>query len=69
MDEWKNFINDNHLKGWYHVYQLPSEQEKEVKEQRAGYKQLYDVYQTPMLYLLDKDKRILAKKTNIPANR
>ena len=27
-----------------------------------GYRQLYDVYQTPMLYLLDKNKRIIAKK-------
>ncbi|HYE53889.1 MAG TPA: hypothetical protein VD996_03570, partial [Chitinophagaceae bacterium] len=28
------------------------------------YRQLYDVYQTPVLYLLDKDKRIIAKKLN-----
>jgi hypothetical protein len=29
---------------------------------QPGYRQLYDVYQTPMLYLLDKDKNIAAKK-------
>jgi hypothetical protein len=29
---------------------------------KPGFRQLYDVYQTPMLYLLDKDKRIIAKK-------
>jgi hypothetical protein len=62
MEEWKTFIADNHLSGWNHVYQLPAEQEKEIREKRAGYKQLYDVYQTPMIYLLDKDKRIIAKK-------
>ncbi len=62
MEEWKNFIKDHHLTEWNHVYQLPSEQEKEVKEERPGYRQLYDVYQTPILYLLDKDKRIIAKK-------
>ncbi|MBO9571530.1 MAG: thioredoxin family protein, partial [Chitinophagaceae bacterium] len=61
-DEWIKFIADKHLTGWHHVYQLPGEQEKEVKEERPGYRQLYDVYQTPMLYLLDKDKRIIAKK-------
>ncbi len=61
-EEWTKFIKENNLKGWHHVYQLPGEQEKEVKESRAGYKQLYDVYQTPLLYLLDKDKRIIAKK-------
>jgi hypothetical protein len=27
-----------------------------------SYKQLYDVTQTPTLYLLDKEKRIVAKK-------
>jgi hypothetical protein len=31
---------------------------------RPTYRQLYDVYQTPMLYLLDQDKRIIAKKIN-----
>jgi hypothetical protein len=60
--EWLKFIADHHLKGWKHVYQLPAKQDAEIKEGRPGYKQLYDVYQTPMLYLLDKDKRIIAKK-------
>ena len=29
---------------------------------RPDYRQLYDVYQTPIIYLLDKEKRIVAKK-------
>jgi hypothetical protein len=60
--EWLKFISDHHLDGWKHVYQLPGIQDAEIKEGRPGYKQLYDVYQTPLLYLLDKDKRIIAKK-------
>lgn len=61
-ESWIKFIQDRNLKDWVHVYQLPS---KEVENNAAGrpsYKQLYDVYQTPLLYLLDKDKRIVAKK-------
>jgi thiol-disulfide isomerase/thioredoxin len=61
-ENWTKFIKDHNLKDWVHVYQLPS---KEVEDNAAGrpsYKQLYDVYQTPLLYLLDKDKRIVAKK-------
>ncbi len=61
-ESWIKFIQDRNLKDWVHVYQLPS---KEVEDNAAGrpsYKQLYDVYQTPLLYLLDKDKRIVAKK-------
>ena len=29
---------------------------------QPSYKQLFDVTQTPTLYLLDKDKKIIAKK-------
>ncbi|HUQ67563.1 MAG TPA: thioredoxin-like domain-containing protein [Flavitalea sp.] len=60
--EWLKFIADNHLNGWKHVYPTPGKDEAEIAAGRPGYKQLYDVYQTPLLYLLDKDKRIIAKK-------
>jgi hypothetical protein len=60
--EWLKFIHDHQLKGWKHVYQMASREEQDVKDGKPGYKQLYDVYQTPLLYLLDKDKRIIAKK-------
>ena len=36
----------------------------ETVAQKPGYKQLYDITQTPTLYLLDKDKHIIAKKLN-----
>jgi thiol-disulfide isomerase/thioredoxin len=61
-DNWKKFINDNKLTDWIHVYQLPSQQSADEAAGKPGYRQLYDVYQTPILYLLDKDKRIIAKK-------
>jgi thiol-disulfide isomerase/thioredoxin len=61
-DLWKKFINDNKLTGWTHVYQLPAQQKEEEAANKPNYRQLYDVYQTPILYLLDKDKNIIAKK-------
>jgi thiol-disulfide isomerase/thioredoxin len=61
-DNWKKFINDNKLTGWTHVYQLPAQQKEEEAASKPNYRQLYDVYQTPILYLLDKDKNIIAKK-------
>ena len=61
-DEWIKFIKEHKLDDWVHVYQLPSQQEKEMAAGKPGFRQLYEVYQTPMLYLLDKEKRILAKK-------
>jgi thiol-disulfide isomerase/thioredoxin len=61
-EDWVKFITEHKLTGWLHVYQLPEQQTAENAAGRPGYKQLYDVYQTPILYLLDKDKRIIAKK-------
>jgi hypothetical protein len=63
-DLWTEFIREHNLKDWIHVYQLPSAQLAESNSGKPGYRQLYDVYQTPILYLLDKDKRIVAKKLN-----
>jgi hypothetical protein len=60
--DWVKFINEHKLSDWLHVYQLPEHQTAENAAGKPNYRQLYDVYQTPMLYLLDKDKRIIAKK-------
>jgi thioredoxin family protein/uncharacterized protein DUF5106 len=61
-DAWTQFIRDHNLKDWIHVYQTKAQQDSVEAAGKPGYKQLYDVYQTPILYLLDKDKRIIAKK-------
>ncbi|MBC7904733.1 MAG: DUF5106 domain-containing protein, partial [Gemmatimonadaceae bacterium] len=59
---WVNYIKDNNLKDWIHVYQTTAQRDAEYAAGKANYRQLYDVFQTPVLYLLDKDKRIVAKK-------
>ncbi|MBC7849236.1 MAG: DUF5106 domain-containing protein [Chitinophagaceae bacterium] len=64
-ENWTTFINEHKLTDWIHVYQLPSKELEISNAGRASFKQLYDVYQTPLLYLLDKDKRIVAKKLSI----
>jgi thiol-disulfide isomerase/thioredoxin len=62
VDKWKDFIRTKKLKGWVHVYQTDAMKDADVKASRPTFRQLYDVYQTPMLYLLDKEKRIVAKR-------
>jgi hypothetical protein len=37
-------------------------EEKETKEKKASFRQFSDITMTPTVYLLDRDKRILAKK-------
>jgi len=62
LQKWKEFINKNNLHSWINVYQTDEQKKKDEDAKKASYKQLYDVTQTPTLYLLDKDKRIIAKK-------
>ena len=62
QSKWREFINKYNLQSWINVYQT-EEKKKEIDEaKKPSYKQLYDVTQTPTLYLLDKDKHIIAKK-------
>jgi len=60
--KWMEFINKYNLQSWINVYQTDGQKRIEEDAKRPSYKQLYDVTQTPTLYLLDKDKRIIAKK-------
>ena len=61
-ENWLKYIRTHNLKDWIHVYQTQEMKDADAAANRPGFRQLYDVYQTPMLYLLDKEKRILAKK-------
>lgn len=62
MPAWKSFISSHNLGEWVHIYQTKEAEAKNVAEQRPGFRQLYDVTMTPTLFLLDKEKRIIAKK-------
>jgi len=61
-ENWTKYIKENKLTDWVHVYQTKAQQDAESAAGKPGFRQLYDVYQTPVLYLLDADKRIIAKK-------
>jgi len=62
QDNWRNFIRSHNLGDWINVYQTTAQHDAEVAAGRPDFRQLYDVYQTPAIYLLDKEKRIVAKK-------
>ncbi len=61
-ENWLQFIKDHNLTDWTHVYETKEHQDATEKAGQPGFRQLYDVYETPILYLLDKDKHIIAKK-------
>jgi thiol-disulfide isomerase/thioredoxin len=60
--DWQNFIRDHGLDEWTNVYYSKAEEKTRIDAGIPGYSQLYDVQSFPTLYLLDKDKRIIAKK-------
>lgn len=63
--EWLKFIKEKHLEDWTHVYKTKEMEDADLKAQRPGYRQLYDITLTPTIYLLDKNKNIIAKKLTI----
>ena len=61
-NDWLNFIRSNKLENWTHVYYSKAEEKQRIDAGIPGYSQLFDIQSFPTLYLLDKDKRIVAKK-------
>jgi thiol-disulfide isomerase/thioredoxin len=62
---WRKFIVEHKLEGWLHMYQEKAAKEEQAKKGIANFRQLYDVYKTPTLYLLDNQKRIIGKMLTI----
>lgn len=53
VSEWKKFIKEKEIEDWINVYD-PTGQSR--------FHDFYDIYSTPVLYILDKDKKIVAKR-------
>ena len=60
--DWLDFIKEHSLGEWINVYCSKVDEKARIDAGIPGYSQLYDVQTFPTLYLLDKDKRIIAKK-------
>jgi thiol-disulfide isomerase/thioredoxin len=60
--DWLSFIKEQKLTEWSHVYYSKADDKERIDGGVPGYSQLYDIQSFPTLYLLDKDKRIVAKK-------
>jgi thiol-disulfide isomerase/thioredoxin len=60
--DWLNFIRNHHLQEWNNVFYSKAEENDRIAKNTPGYSQLYDIQSFPTLYLLDNEKRIIAKK-------
>jgi peroxiredoxin len=56
--EWLDFVESNHLEGeyWHNLWD---------PERKSYFWQFYDTSTTPSVYILDENKKIIAKKVNI----
>lgn len=56
VDKWKKIVKDKGLRsGWMHMYD---------PDRSTNFRAFYDVYVTPTIYLLDKNKKIVGKRVN-----
>lgn len=63
--EWVKFIKDNNIGYWTNAYKPKAMEDADFAAQKPSFRQLYDINLTPTLYLLDKEKRIIAKKLTL----
>lgn len=61
LNDWKQFIVEKNLADWTHAYETKEAKLKVEASNQPSYHQLYDIVQTPTFYLLDEQKRIIAK--------
>ncbi len=64
-NDWLKFIREHKLTDWINVYYSRAADKQRTDNNIPGYSQLYDAQVVPALYLLDKDKKIIAKKLTI----
>jgi thiol-disulfide isomerase/thioredoxin len=62
--EWPAYVRE-HASGWTHVHQTQALRDEEEKAGKPNFRQLYDMRSTPTLFLLDKDKKIIAKSIGL----
>lgn len=54
-DEWKKFVEEHHFE-WINVWD---------QYNFTNFRLLYDIYSTPTIYILDKNKKIIAKRIGV----
>lgn len=64
LNDWKPFIGKLSSK-WIHVHQPAEMKAAEEKAGTPNFRQLYDMRSTPTLFLLDAEKRIIAKNIGL----
>lgn len=67
LTSWKQFVTERNFDaGWTHAYQTEVAFNAEIAAGKpTTIRQMYDVFKTPTFYLLDKNKKIIAKNLTV----
>jgi thiol-disulfide isomerase/thioredoxin len=60
--DWTTFVDQRRLTDWTHLYYAKTTAAARAAAHQPDYARAYEVYAYPTLYLLDADKRIMAKR-------
>ena len=63
-EDWTNYISEHHLEDWTNVYNSGAINMMRRTSANKPYTQLYDVWYYPCFFVLDNQKRFVAKKLN-----
>jgi alkyl hydroperoxide reductase subunit AhpC len=59
---WKDYIHNKHLEDWTNLYYSAEADSNRLASGQKGYTDQFDVWYYPSFFLLDSEKRFLAKK-------
>ena len=63
IEEWKKFIKEQKTENWINVADISHDKDGNPLAS-SDWRDKYDIYSTPVVYLLDEKKKILAKRIN-----
>jgi hypothetical protein len=67
MDLWKKFIAEFKIQSWINGIDIHKNVKTGKEEYFTDFRNTFDVYSTPIVYILDKNKRIIGKR--IPVDK
>lgn len=62
LDDWKQYLHGKKLEAWTNLYYSMRTDSIRITSGKKGYTEEYDVWYYPSFFLLDKNKRFMAKK-------
>jgi hypothetical protein len=65
-ETWLAYIKEHHLEEWTNVYNSMAEEREKAEKGEKQPLQSYNVWYYPSFYLLDREKRFMAKKLSYP---